>query len=173
MPYLIKMREMLYAPLVVSPDHCIYKRVLPFAFTPSPPAKFKHLALTERSTTFIGLHCPPWGSITPSRWRKGAGEARRRRPARAASASTALREGWAVLTNRAGKCIPRRREKVASRPNCDIGRAVSWRPLPDPTADLWTSSVLAKNRAVLDPKATSRLNKWEDAVEDLCQCGLI
>jgi hypothetical protein len=21
-------------------------------------------------------------------------------------------------------------------PNCDIGRAVSWRPLPDPTADL-------------------------------------
>src|ERR1700730_9500817 len=31
-----------------------------------------------------------------------------------------------------------------SRPNCDIGRAVSWRPLPDPTADLWTLSVLAK-----------------------------
>ena len=24
-------------------------------------------------------------------------------------------------------------------PNCDIGRAVLWRPLPDPTADLWTA----------------------------------
>ena len=32
----------------------------------------------------------------------------------------------------------------SNRPNCDIGRAVSWRPLPDPTADLWTLSVLAK-----------------------------
>ena len=30
------------------------------------------------------------------------------------------------------------------RPNCHIGRASSGRPLPDPTADLSTLSVLAK-----------------------------
>ena len=36
---------------------------------------------------------------------------------------------------------PSNREK---RPNCDIGRASSGRPLPDPTADLSTLSVLAK-----------------------------
>jgi thiaminase (transcriptional activator TenA) len=36
------------------------------------------------------------------------------------------------------------RSEAPSRPNCDIGRAVSWRPLPDPTADLWTLSVPAK-----------------------------
>src|SRR5262249_40699276 len=30
------------------------------------------------------------------------------------------------------------------RPNCDIGCAFSVRSLPDPTADLWTLSVLAK-----------------------------
>ena len=53
--YLIKMKEMLYSSLVVSPDHCIYKRMLPFAFTPSPPAKFKHLALTGYSAR---LHRP-------------------------------------------------------------------------------------------------------------------
>jgi hypothetical protein len=41
-----------------------------------------------------------------------------------------------------------------SRPNRDIGRASSQRPLPDPTADLWTLRVLAKDRAVLDPNRT-------------------
>ena len=30
------------------------------------------------------------------------------------------------------------------RPNCDIGHTCPGRPLPDPTADLWTLSVLAK-----------------------------
>ena len=37
---------------------------------------------------------------------------------------------------------PRSNREV--RPNGDIGRAISGRPLPDPTADLWTLSVLAK-----------------------------
>jgi hypothetical protein len=32
----------------------------------------------------------------------------------------------------------------SNRPNRDIGRAVLWRPLPDPTADLWTLTLLAK-----------------------------
>jgi hypothetical protein len=31
--------------------------------------------------------------------------------------------------------------KGSDRPNCDIGRAGSGRPLPDPTADLGTLSV--------------------------------
>jgi hypothetical protein len=30
------------------------------------------------------------------------------------------------------------------RPNCDIGHTRLGRPLPDPTADLWTLSVLAE-----------------------------
>jgi hypothetical protein len=34
--------------------------------------------------------------------------------------------------------------KESVRPNCDIGRASSGRPLPDPTADLGSLSVLAK-----------------------------
>ena len=39
-----------------------------------------------------------------------------------------------------------------SRPYCDIGRSSSGRPLPDPTADLSTSSVLAKESGLLDPE---------------------
>src|SRR5215472_15061992 len=44
------------------------------------------------------------------------------------------------------QCLPHCRDGPSSETlhNCYIGPAVSWRPLPDPTADLWTLSVLAK-----------------------------
>jgi len=45
-----------------------------------------------------------------------------------------------------------------SRPNCDIGRAGSGRPLPDPTADLGTLSVQAQKSDGPDPERTRRLS---------------
>jgi Transposase DDE domain group 1 len=48
-----------------------------------------------------------------------------------------------------------------SRPNCDIGRAGSGRPLPDPAADLGTLSVQGQNRAVLTRFRTQpTANRW-------------
>ena len=44
------------------------------------------------------------------------------------------------------------RGNVSNRPNCDIGRAGSGRPLPDPTADLGTLSVPAQKSGGPDPK---------------------
>jgi hypothetical protein len=35
--------------------------------------------------------------------------------------------------------------KASVRPNCDIGRASSGCPLPDPTADLWTLTQKARH----------------------------
>jgi hypothetical protein len=47
----------------------------------------------------------------------------------------------------------------STRPNCDIGRGGSGRPLPDPTADLGTLSVQGQKSGGADPKATLRVDR--------------
>jgi hypothetical protein len=106
---------MLYGSLVVSPDHCVYKRVLPFAFTPSSPAKFKHLALTGRSTH---LHRPSRSSLGEHHLVAMEKGSRRRRPARAAPALPALPEVGPYCRT-LGSAFPADAMKVASRPKAE------------------------------------------------------
>ena len=83
------------------------------------------------------------------RWDGGYGASR---PVHAAKPDGPLSVGQSDLRRNApqrARCAESGRSRdhdpaTGVDPNCDIGRAVSWRPLPDPTADLWTLSVLAK-----------------------------
>src|SRR5882762_2473463 len=49
-----------------------------------------------------------------------------------------------VDIRRPRRVLPSRASGFVLRPNCDIGHTRLGRPLPDPTADLWTLSVLAE-----------------------------
>jgi hypothetical protein len=78
---------------------------------------------------------PRWVSSASARGTLLAPDLFRQRVAALGLSSRSARLSGMTKTRRFRPFAPPRSNRW-SRPNCDIGRAVSWRPLPDPTADL-------------------------------------